>query len=169
MENMDTALYYTFSTIAQTLAGAIALLSAFVLYQLQSLHKEMEEKSGTVICQYNDEHRKILQDYENHGQYDELFEYVLKHPLDSNQITDHIKSSQERLGVLVQSKKSLMADFRFSLFLTVGLIAASIIVLSVTPILNTLCSVVFLTFIIGIVWFITCLAKYVCLVNKILT
>lgn len=33
---MQNALLYTFSTIAQTLAGAIALLGAFVLYRLQS-------------------------------------------------------------------------------------------------------------------------------------
>jgi len=32
---MDTAIYYTFSTIAQTLAGGIALLGAFVLFRFQ--------------------------------------------------------------------------------------------------------------------------------------
>ena len=35
MTSMDNALYYTFSTIAQTLGGAIALLGAFVFYRLQ--------------------------------------------------------------------------------------------------------------------------------------
>jgi hypothetical protein len=32
---METSLYYTFSTIAQTLAGFLALSSVFVLYQIQ--------------------------------------------------------------------------------------------------------------------------------------
>src|SRR5437016_2359740 len=34
---MDTALYYTFSTIAQALAAAMALLAAFALYALQTI------------------------------------------------------------------------------------------------------------------------------------
>ena len=43
---MTNQLYYTFSTIAQTLAGAIALLAAFILYRLQTLNKDIEELSG---------------------------------------------------------------------------------------------------------------------------
>jgi hypothetical protein len=34
-----TALYYTFSTIAQTLAGAFAVLAAFVLFRLPAIEK----------------------------------------------------------------------------------------------------------------------------------
>jgi hypothetical protein len=34
---MENALYYTFSTIAQALAAAMALLAAFTLYRLQSI------------------------------------------------------------------------------------------------------------------------------------
>jgi hypothetical protein len=36
-KEMQNALLYTFSTISQTLAGAIALLGAFVLYRLQAV------------------------------------------------------------------------------------------------------------------------------------
>src|SRR5260370_15894058 len=39
---METALYYTLSTIAQTLAGALAILVAAVLFKLSSLSKEQE-------------------------------------------------------------------------------------------------------------------------------
>jgi len=46
---MENALYYTFSTIAQTLAGAIALLAAFALYRLQSLDNIIEEKCSFVF------------------------------------------------------------------------------------------------------------------------
>jgi hypothetical protein len=45
---MDTALYYTFSTISQTLAGAIALLGAFVLYRFQ-IHKEKLREIGKSV------------------------------------------------------------------------------------------------------------------------
>jgi len=34
---MENALYYTLSTIAQTLAGALAVLVAIVLFRLQRL------------------------------------------------------------------------------------------------------------------------------------
>jgi len=39
---MENALYYTLSTIAQTLAGALAILVAAVLFRLSSLSKERE-------------------------------------------------------------------------------------------------------------------------------
>jgi hypothetical protein len=37
---METALYYTFSTIARALAGAIAFLAAVVLFKLQGIDSE---------------------------------------------------------------------------------------------------------------------------------
>ena len=43
---MDAALYYTFSTIAQALAAAIALLGAFTLYRLQLLAAAMPEAAS---------------------------------------------------------------------------------------------------------------------------
>src|ERR1700743_1059143 len=38
---METSILYTFSTIAQALGGAFALLSAFVLFRFQSLDASM--------------------------------------------------------------------------------------------------------------------------------
>lgn len=37
---MDTVLYYTFSTIAQALAAAMAILAAFAMYRLQGIDEE---------------------------------------------------------------------------------------------------------------------------------
>ena len=45
---METALYYTLSTIAQTLAGALAILVAVVLFKLSSLSKEQEIAADTL-------------------------------------------------------------------------------------------------------------------------
>ncbi len=39
---MENALYYTLSTIAQTLAGALAILVAVVLFKLAALNKAIE-------------------------------------------------------------------------------------------------------------------------------
>jgi hypothetical protein len=49
---LDTALYYTFSTIAQTLAAAMALLAGFALYRLQGLSKVLEDTSLTILEAY---------------------------------------------------------------------------------------------------------------------
>lgn len=38
---MENTLYYTFSTIAQALAGAVAFLGAFVLFRLQSIAHQL--------------------------------------------------------------------------------------------------------------------------------
>jgi len=40
--SMDTALYYTLSTIAQTLAGALAVLVAVVVFRLAALDKTLD-------------------------------------------------------------------------------------------------------------------------------
>jgi hypothetical protein len=40
-QSMETSILYTFSTIAQALGGAFALLSAFVLFRFQSLDASM--------------------------------------------------------------------------------------------------------------------------------
>jgi hypothetical protein len=41
-----TALYYTFSTIAQSLAGAFAVLAAFALFRLSSLERDVTNAQG---------------------------------------------------------------------------------------------------------------------------
>jgi hypothetical protein len=48
---MDNALYYTLSTIAQTLAGALAILVAAVLFKLSALARERE-----LVAQLFDKH-----------------------------------------------------------------------------------------------------------------
>lgn len=45
---MDTALYYTLSTIAQTLAGALAILVAVVLFKLAELSKMIDTAKATL-------------------------------------------------------------------------------------------------------------------------
>jgi len=49
---MDTtALYYTFSTVAQTLAAGFAILAAFVLYRLQGMEQDLL-RSNEVFDRY---------------------------------------------------------------------------------------------------------------------
>lgn len=49
---MENSLLYTFSTIAQALGGAFALLSAFVLYRFQSLDGSMKKSSQELVSMW---------------------------------------------------------------------------------------------------------------------
>ena len=53
---MENALFYTFSTIAQTLGAAIASLGAFALYRLQTIGATLENLGVGVIqpCLHDD-------------------------------------------------------------------------------------------------------------------
>jgi hypothetical protein len=46
---VENTLYYIFSTIAQTLAGAIAFLGAFVLFRLQSIAHSLRS-NAELLC-----------------------------------------------------------------------------------------------------------------------
>jgi len=48
---METAFYYTFSTIAQALATMIALVGAFVLYRAQLLGSGLYQAAGVIRTQ----------------------------------------------------------------------------------------------------------------------
>ena len=62
---METALYYTFSTIPQVVEGAIAFLGAFALFRMQFLNREIErswERIGELIGKkhFNEELRDTI-------------------------------------------------------------------------------------------------------------
>lgn len=158
---MDTALFYTFSTIAQTLAGAIALLGAFVLYRLQSLSAEIVEKSLVVLGFYKGAHKTILHDWHVNEHYNKVFEYAELPPLDKPDDPELFPLHKTRLGKLLQLQKSLLDSFKLSLWLTVGLITAAVIILSLTPFIGASTCCTLITFGIGILWFIGCLFSYV--------
>jgi hypothetical protein len=47
---VNNTLYYTFSTIAQTLAGGVAFLGAFVLFRFQGIASQLRE-NASLLCQ----------------------------------------------------------------------------------------------------------------------
>jgi hypothetical protein len=47
---VNNTLFYTFSTIAQTLAGGVAFLGAFVLFRFQGIASELRE-NASLLCQ----------------------------------------------------------------------------------------------------------------------
>ncbi len=165
---MENALFYTFSTIPQILAGAIALLGAFILYRLQSLNTEVEEKSSTVLNFYKNSLRSKLWNLHVKGRYKEIFDKTKLIPPKNLNDSRYFELHHYRLGELLNSKKSLLVSFKFSLGLTVALITVSVIILSLTPKYSGRIYFILPIFSIGILWLLLCLISYAVLIKKAL-
>jgi hypothetical protein len=117
-------LYYTFSTIAQTLAGAFALLGAFVLYRLQSLNEEIKFNGGFIVGTWPGgiDGNVDAGHFNRNEQYAELIQLSERHSPHTN-----ISGEQrERLKIVVAYKSRFLRLFHFGLFATAPLIVASI-------------------------------------------
>lgn len=75
VEFSETALYYTFSTIAQTLAGLFALLAAFVLYRLSILNDEMGWNGAVLADEIKSDEARTLN---GEGRYQELLDMAAR-------------------------------------------------------------------------------------------
>lgn len=163
---MENALFYTFSTIAQTLAAAIALLGAFVLYRLQTLNAELEDAGLSVIQPYlpNQEARRLVAQRDYAG----LIKFLTETPpRDAGEANNpFISSKRNRLPFLVALKGQLHCLLKFALAFTVVLIAAAVVVLASTPAIAASPGVVWGVFAVGIAAFLACLSVYAVLILK---
>jgi hypothetical protein len=166
---MDTALYYTFSTISQTFAGAIALLGAFALYRLQQISSEIVELGDSSFSFYiNNSKNKIdLENKRLKGQYREVLDYIKSNPLDD--LPEAIERYLGKLDKLLIYKEKILTLFKVSLILTLGLILYSIVMLPFVPqIVKHLCpSAATISVTIAFILVICCLISYFLLIRKI--
>ena len=185
---METTLYYTFSTIAQTLAGAIALLGAFILYRLQKLNNGLDDHAKFIRKQYSEEEDLVfLNSFIVKGEYKKFLKYARSNPIPAesdpgsagaadpntaagseatNEAQSYLTDVQLKMKELLILRKSLIRSFTVSLLLTVSLIAASVIALAVTPSLNARSDFRSGSLTLAIVWFLACLVSYVSLLRK---
>ena len=186
---METTLYYTFSTIAQTLAGAIALLGAFILYRLQKLNNGLDDHAKFIRKQYSEEEDLVfLNSFIVKGEYKKFLKYTRANPIveepdpgsaippdpgaaagseaSTNEAQSYLTDVQTKMKELLVLRKSLIRSFTVSLLLTVGLIAASVIALAVTPSLIARSDFRSASLMLAIVWFLACLISYVSLLRK---
>ena len=127
---METALYYTFSTIAQALAAAVALLGAFTLYRLQLVSAALPEaaallKTNTSANRADVDAAFIVADYAR------VFELV--RGADAKSQRTEIRAGLEKVARLLAEKRSVLRTFQASLIASVFVILGSVIVLSFTP------------------------------------
>jgi hypothetical protein len=167
---MENTLYYTFSTIAQTLAGAIALLGAFILYRLQKVNSGLDDHAKFIRKQFSEEEDLVfLNSFIVKGEYKKFLKYIRAKAggVGINQEEQsYLTDVQEKMQELLAFRKSLIRRFTVSLFLTVSLIAASVIALAVTPSLNARTDLRSASLGLAIVWFLGCLISYVSLLRK---
>ncbi len=167
MYALENAIYYTFSTIPQVLAGAIGLLAAFVLYRLQKITKETDRTIFVPLQFYEGKIYSKLNSMHIQNKRRELLDFFKKNKKKAN-IRTETKSSIfdlhiTRVEYLLDYKRRLLRDLKISLLLTAGLIVASLVILTVTPFLE---DVEVYVFSVGIIWLLLCHLSYINIVIK---
>ena len=131
MGDVATTLYYTFSTVAQSLAAAIALLGAFVLFRMQTLSAEIERRSDALLDLGLDTAvKRAATDAHARGDVRSVLEIT------SVQITvpdSRVEYARRRLRALLRHERSLMFAFWVSTLLTVALVTCALVAVSRVP------------------------------------
>ena len=161
---MDSALFYTFSTIAQTLGTAFALLAAFVLYRLQQVTTVIESASRVFIIPYlpNEGARRLRAQ----GAYQEM--HALLSSLEPTQVefTKKHSFSAARSALVggIELQRRLKQLLRASLALSVLVIFGAVAVLPFAPAIAASEGTAWITLAIGLLAFGVCLGLYAFLI-----
>ena len=130
MNSWDTSLYYTFSTISQTLAGAIGLLSAFVLYKFQILNAQIQFVTDQILSE-----RGHPKEDDAHGKCRHWFLYycMRSEVPEGAPKKDWFEKEAGRIQALLNYKRNLRYWLWVALALTALIILYSIIMLKFVP------------------------------------
>ena len=162
---MDSnALYYTFSTIAQTLGGAIALLGALVFYRLQPLNASIAAFVTQQILPHSGQMHHELEELHVRGDYESFVQTLGPSPTLSQ--SEHLRLPFARLDALVRAKSSLVSGFRRSLGLTVGTCIFSVTSLAAVPHVSPNVCLATALLVLGIFLFVGCLFTYMLLLRS---
>ena len=155
---MENALFYTFSTIAQTLAAAIALLGAFALYRFQTIGTALHDLAASAIQPYlpDDTALKLCGEED----FSALEEYLRKTPPvnPENAKAPYYLGKRNAFAHHVATLKSVQCLLKWTLGATILVIASAVTVLGLTPWLITVAAAPALTLVLGTVAFTGCLA-----------
>jgi hypothetical protein len=117
---VDNAVYYTLSTVSQTLAGALGLLAAFLILRLSGIVRQLDEHFAAL--QYDDvpewHEARFRSDYAM------LLKLALTHKskLTPNGRQYHLPMAQE----LTKRKEEITASLKYYLWVTAGVIFVSV-------------------------------------------
>jgi hypothetical protein len=152
---MDSALYYTFSTIAQALAGTIAFLAAVVLFKLQGIDSELREHAEHALNKLgNDEGIGAHFVHAHWGP------FVAAIPRESFGVLPGLGSLAGRISALLKDRDKLVATLKLSVPLTLGVIVAAVVALALVPVLKCSLWLSIPALVIGVVAFGYCIFSY---------
>ncbi len=157
-DTLSNAVYYTFSTVAQTLAGAIALLAAFVLYRLQSVNQVLVrdgERVAVPLAQLEPKANEMVE----LGKFQDLLDAAnnADYPPGHGQA----KIERARLAASLHTHTVLVEEFRFALYLTAATIVYAVAALVFAPIILRSSIVSGAVLAVGLLAFIWCIIRYV--------
>ena len=128
---MENTLYYTFSTIAQALAGGIALLGAFVLYRVQSIDRDFYEATDPLLMRWQDDQalQQLLTFGDMGGIVREIqrrIEVALIPPW-----SEYQQAKLHRAAQLVLARAAIINALRRALWFSAGVMCGAVAILSV--------------------------------------
>ncbi len=155
---METALYYTFSTIAQTLAAVIAILGAFALHRLQTMNAEIGERSATLVRAPGGAHGHGVRELHVHGKFDEVLAASESFdPTATAEFNYQVTAARMRLAALLDQRKSLRRYLNVAFSLSAGLMTLSLVVLATAPSIAAVPWGAAAASTAGIAWFVLCI------------
>src|SRR5262249_41440652 len=128
------AIFYTFSTISQTLAGAIGLIGAFVVFRLQSLSEQIELDGGRVapfvrVVRQNAQQQAEVEEIvalHREGRYGDILAKSEDLASDPNMGVE-----RSRLSRHWRQRRSIISGFTWAFMLSAALIVFSVIMLMI--------------------------------------
>ena len=155
---MEAALYYTFSTFAQTLAAAITILGAFALYRLQSMNAEIAERSATTARIPSGPHGHAVRELHVHGRFEEVLESTEDvDPGTTVELNFQVSAARIRLAALLAQRASLRRYLSVAFWLSAGLLTSSLVVLASAPSIASTHRGPAVAAAVGIAWFVLCI------------
>ena len=168
MNSSAIALFYTFSTIPQTIAGAMALLAAFVLYRYQTIYSHVNEVATGILARHG------LHDRTNAAidviKSSFIYYCKMKGGVEANYPHKQLWFDQEIkiIGKIYDYKKSLDGFLKTAFIATVVTILYSVVVLMIGEVVCDLFCLVLID-LVGFSLLLWCLFVYWSLIKAALT
>jgi len=166
--DLVSAVTYTFSTIAQALAGAVALLGAFALYRLQTIDQQMFNLGRHLLDSFSD--RSDIVDDFYHGRYETFIPSVDAHERTHSWAANqkHNWTRFNRLKQLYGSRTRLIPSLKTSIWLSLYTMGASVAALSLVSKIVADCRLATGCLSAGVLLFVVCLFWYFRLIKSMI-
>lgn len=126
---MENSLYYTFSTIAQSLAAIMGLLGAFALFRLQSIEGDLRTRGSGIAKSFLG--LKEMSDalaHEDYGQFLKVFDEHVATIVVT--FAAYEQANIDRLRALVPLRSAITSSLKWSFFAVAVTMSGSVFVLT---------------------------------------